>query len=76
MLSILLPTSFWYSYIANSVRFTILLFIPVYILLFKSIDIKVENLDASTSNIIEIKIVFISIFIFLAISLVGLFFIF
>ena len=76
LLSILLPTSFWYSYIANSVRFTILLFIPVYILLFKSIDIKVENLDASTSNIIEIKIVFISIFIFLAISLVGLFFIF
>ena len=76
LLSFLLSTSFWYSYIADSVRFTILLFIPIYILIYKSIDLKINNIDKNTSDLIEIKIVLISICIFLVVSLVGLFFIF
>ena len=75
LLSFLLSTSFWYSYIADSVRFTILLFIPIYILIFKSIDLKINNIDKNTSDVIEIKIVLISTCIFLVVSLVGLFFI-
>lgn len=58
---ILLTGSAWYSYIAPVPRFTILIFVPVYFIIFKKIDElgKEENTISKTTNLLIILFIFI-----------------